>query len=470
MKKIPLINVLSPIIAMFLTVPTAMGATFITNTDVWSGGSDFDDSTSPILSNFSGPFLLSLSSGFQEVHSHGGALAAGIEVFDVNLSSWVSIQNVNLNDGGSFSYSNLAVLNTSTLTFNQVRLVSDPDQFDSFHSWFSVDLTFSHDLSVISPESYAGFADYGTQSIKSYTTAALNMPGYTTGGSVRIPVGSASASKMSAMSSLKPTTSVFAGYSHYDTGTASSINGADYDITSDGGVAGVRHEIDRFTIGGFFAIDDGDIKSVSLDADAAANLFGAFASYLIKPEMNLIVTGGITYGDYEFSGTRQSLGPVTFGNVASEVYDIHLGIEGDAYSAEKVRVSPFLGFHYISSNTDAFNETGFGALSVDAQSEDAFFSEIGIKAEYDLNQQLSLNGNISYTNNLSNTDKNVGASLGGTPFAVSSPGLGNDFFTVGIGAQYLVNEAISLGINYRAEISSDAETANGVNVSASYSF
>ncbi len=327
-------------------------------------------------------------------------------------------------------------------------------------------------LNILSPESYAGFSDYGVQTIKSYTTNALSMPAFSRDGtarSIRIPVGTASEPMVS--SGLGDSvTSVFAGYSHYSTGTESSINGADYDISSNGGILGVRHEVNRLTLGGFFAVDEGDVNSATLNSDVDAFLFGAIASYMVKPEMNLMVTGGITYGSYDFSGTRRSLGLVTFDDVGSDVLDIHAAIEGDAYSTDKIRVTPFLGFHYINSKTEAFTETGLGALTVAAHDYDAFFTEIGVKSEYQLNEKISLNGNLSFTHNLSGSDKNIGASLGGTPFAVSSPGLGDDILTIGLGAQFQVTEAIRLGINYRAEFNTDAEAANGLSIGGSYSF
>lgn len=332
-------------------------------------------------------------------------------------------------------------------------------------------------LNLLSPETYGGFSDYGVQTIKSYTTSALSMSTRSLDGtarSIRIPVGTASSSTVESMVSAPSTdavTSVFGGYTHYDTATDSSINGADYDINSNGGILGVRHDVNRFTIAGFIAADRGEVTSSTLDSDVDAFLLGAFAGYMIQPEINLMVTGGVTYGSYDFSGTRDSLGgPVTFDDVGSDVYDIHVAIEGDVYATDKIRVTPFLGLHYIQSETEAFTETGPSALVVDAHDYDALFTEIGIKSEYQLSQQFSVNGNLSYTYNHSGSDKNIGASLGGTPFAVSSPGLGKDFFTIGVGAQYQVTEALRLGANYRAEISSDAETANGFHIGASYSF
>ncbi|MFD2257665.1 autotransporter-associated beta strand repeat-containing protein [Luteolibacter algae] len=332
-------------------------------------------------------------------------------------------------------------------------------------------------LNGLSPESFAGLTDYGIQVTKAYTTAALSMPGTSIDGSaksVRIPVGYSGKEPVPepAPSYREATTSVFAGYAHFDTGSDSSVNGADYDIDSNGGIVGVRHNVGAFTVAGFLGVDRGEISSSFLDADADGFLLGAIASYVIKPEMNLMVTGGVTYGSYEYDGSSQNvLGRTRFSGVDSDVFDIFAGIEGDAYSDEKLRVSPFLQLHYVTAETDSVNSTGnAAALFVNSLDDDAFFAELGVKAEYQVNRQFSVNGNISYTHNFMDSDRNITARLGGTQFAVTAPGLGEDILTLGVGAQYQINEAFRVGLNYRAEFSSDAETANGLSLGGSYSF
>lgn len=333
-------------------------------------------------------------------------------------------------------------------------------------------------LNGLSPEGYAGLVDYGIQVTKSYTTAAMSMPGTSIDGSarsVRIPVGTMSEMPPAPAPSIREAhTSVFAGYTHFDTGTDSSVNGADYDITSNGGIVGIRHEVGGLTLAGFIGVDRGDMDSRFIRTDVDGYLFGALASYLIKPEINLAVTGGVTYGNYDYDGTRfTGFGPVSFG-ADSDVFDIHLGIEGDAYSDDKVRISPFLQFHYVTADTDSIRENGPAgnpaALLVNSLDDDAFFAEIGVKAEYQVSNQFSINGNLSYTHNFLDSDRTVSAVMGGTPFSVSAPGLGENIFTVGVGAQYQVTEAFHLGANYRAEFSDDAEVANGVSIGGSYSF
>lgn len=330
-------------------------------------------------------------------------------------------------------------------------------------------------LNKLSPESYAGMTDYGIFVTKAYTAAALGMPGTSVDGTVktvRIPMGTTAPTP--APEPVKTaSTSVFAGFTHFDTASDSSdINdNGDYEITSNGGIAGVRHDVGSLTIAGFVGVDQGDITSATLDADADGFLVGAIASYVIQPEMNLIVTGGVTYGSYEYDGDRDSLlGTVDF-NADSDVFDVHFGIEGDAYSTENFRLSPFLQVHYITADTDGFSESGNGsALLVDGMDDDAFFAEIGLKAQYQVSTKFSVNGHVGYTHNFMDSDREVSAALGGAAFTVNSPGLGEDFVTLGVGAQYQATENLRFGINYRAEFSNDADTSNGVSIGASYSF
>lgn len=326
-------------------------------------------------------------------------------------------------------------------------------------------------LNQLSPESYAGMTDYGIFVTKGYTTAALGMPGTSVDGSVksvRIPMGTSTPTPEPVKVA---TTSVFAGFTHFDIGSDSSLNQADYDINSNGGIAGVRHNIADFTIAGFVGVDQGNISSVTLDADADGFVLGAIASYLIQPEMNLMVSGGVTYGSFEYDGSRDSLlGTVDF-NSESDVFDLHFGIEGDAFSRENFRLTPFVQLHYITADTDGFSESGNGsALLVDAMDDDAFFAEIGVKAAYQVSSKFSVNGHLGYIHNLLDSERQVSAALGGAAFTVNSPGLGEDFVTLGVGAQFQATESLRFGLNYRAEFSNDADTANGVSLGASYSF
>jgi outer membrane autotransporter protein len=327
-------------------------------------------------------------------------------------------------------------------------------------------------LAQLSPESYAGMTDYGIQVTKAYTTAALGMPGTSVDGTVktvRIPMGTTQPPTPAAVRTAS--TSVFAGFAHFDTASDSSSDNADFDINSNGGIAGVRHEIADFTIAGFVGIDQGDISSPTLDVDADGFTIGAIASYMIQPEMNLVATGGITYGSYEYDGDRQSLlGTVDF-NADSDVFDVHFGIEGDAYRAENFRLSPYMQLHYITADTAGFTESGNGsALLVRGMDEDALFAQIGVKAEYQVTSRFSVNGNVGYTHNFMDSDRQVSAALGGAAFTVNSPGLGEDFVTLGVGAQFQATDALRFGINYRAEFSNDAEAANAISIGASYSF
>ena len=314
-------------------------------------------------------------------------------------------------------------------------------------------------LDLLSPESYAGFIDYGIQVTRNYIRTVMGAP-----------------TPQVALHAATPTgdTSAFGAFSHYDGKSSSSNNGADYGITSNGGVAGVRHSINNFTAGGFVAIDDGRISSAFVNAEASGWVLGGFVSYLANTQQNLSVDGGVTYGSYQFDGTRNSLsGLASFDGGDTAVFDLFASVQGDAYNKGKLRLTPLLSLHYLQANADAITETGTGtALAVGAMNEDALLAEVALNAQYQVTANFGLLGSLGYTHNFIDPSHQVNAGFiyGHTPFSVISPGMGEDIFSLGVGAIWNLAAAWSLTANYRAEFSSDTAPSNALGVSLSYSF
>lgn len=337
-------------------------------------------------------------------------------------------------------------------------------------------------LDALSPETYAGITDYGIHVTRNYTRAAMEMPGAAPFTPEPIaPVsdkgGSKSGSKggmtESAPVASSKRTTVFGGYTHFDWGTDSSAS-SDYDIRSNGGIVGARHAFsDVFTAGGFFGIDQGDISSRFVDADVDGWVLGGFVSYLANAEHNIIFDAGVTYGSYDFDGKRNGFGGVSTFDTQSDVIDYFITVKGDAYKNDKFRLTPSLGIHYIDSDVDSFTEKGgLLPLSVRGMSEDALLAELELRAEYAVTSNFLINGTVGYTHNFSDADRSVSSSFiaGGSPFTVNAPGLGEDFFTLGVGAVWYINEAFTLGAGYRAQFGSDSEMSNSFGAGLSYSF
>jgi subtilase-type serine protease len=336
-------------------------------------------------------------------------------------------------------------------------------------------------LDQLSPESYAGVIDYGINVTRNYTRTAMMMPGAApftpqpvTPSSDKGGAKGGMAAESAPMGSSKRTT-VFAGYSHFDWSSDSSSNGADYDITSNGGIVGARHAFsDVFSATGFLGFDKGDVSSRFVDADVDGWVLGGIVSYLANAQHNIIITGGVTYGSYEFDGHRATLGGVAdFSGGDTDVWDFHVGVQGDVYKTDRFRLTPSLSIHYIDADTDSIKETGgLLPLSVRGMSEDALLAEIELRAEYAVTSNFLINGSIGYTHNFSDADRDVNARFraGGNSFTVNAPGLGEDFFTAGVGAVWYINESFSLGAGYRAQFGSDSEVSNSVGVGLSYSF
>src|SRR5690606_997757 len=122
--------------------------------------------------------------------------------------------------------------------------------------------------------------------------------------------------------------------------------------------------------------------------------------------------------------------PSVFSGVGQDVFDVFVGVEGDVYRNERFRLTPSLSLHYITADTDSILETGgLAPLSVVGFEEDAFFAELDLKAEYAVTRNFLINGSIGYTHNFMDSDRTITATFaggGGTPFAVTAPGLGED--------------------------------------------
>jgi len=336
-------------------------------------------------------------------------------------------------------------------------------------------------LDLLSPESYAGFADYGIQVTRNYTRTAMGVPGP---GEVQQPAPPPAMDNKGGMAKggMPPAppapasldTTVFGAFSHYDGKSSSSNNGADYDLNSNGGIAGARHTINNFTFGGFVGVDDGKVSSAFVNADVSGWVLGGFASYLADKQRNIIVDGGLTYGSYQFDGTRNTLsGLANFDGGDTNVYDVFASVRGDVYNKDKLRLTPMLSVHYLDAKVGSINESGTGtALAVGSMSDDALLTEISLNAEYKATTTLTLLGNIGYTHNFLDVSRQVSASFiyGRTPFSVIAPGMGEDIFSIGAGAIWNVTDAWTVGANYRAEFSSNTNPSNSLGLSISYSF
>ena len=331
-------------------------------------------------------------------------------------------------------------------------------------------------IDQLSPEGYAGFVDYGIQVTRNYTRTAMNMPGIPPQADAPAPITEKGAKDgmTAAPVAVSRNTQVFGGFSHFDTETSSSDNGADYDINSNGGILGARHTMGAFSFGGFVGYDEGEVTSNLVDADVDGLVVGAFTRYQVEKTHNITIDGGVTYGDYDFDGQRSTMfGTADFDGGDTSVWDIFASLQGDVYKTDKFRLTPSLGLHYLVADTDSIEESGIGpALGVDSMDEDALLAELDLKFEYKVNSKFVAYGSVGYTHNFLDSEREVDAVFlgGGSPFSVVAPGLGDNIFSASIGGVWYINEALSLGAGYRAEFSDDSDMSNSVGIGASYGF
>lgn len=334
-------------------------------------------------------------------------------------------------------------------------------------------------LSSISPEGYAGMADYAQHATRTYTRSALNMPGVIVTPEPPVIDSAKGSGAKGGMTEYHPAqtvkeTTIFAGFINFDAETDSSSAG-DYSLDGSGAIAGLRHRVNKVTLGGFIGVDSGDIETTHIHADVDSLMFGAFASYHINDETNTFVTGGITYGDFEYDGTRSSAfnGVSQFRGVDGESLDIFVEAQTDVYQSNKFRLTTTFGLHYIDTQVDGFTETGgLLPMTIDSMDNEALLAELELHAEYKVTERFLVNGSIGYTHNFIDGGRTVDAQFvgGATPFSVDSNGLSDDILSLGLGATWYATDSLSFNANYRAEFGSDQETSNTFGLGASFSF
>ena len=467
----------------------------ITDSLTVTGTAYLDDTTLQLDKQF-----FELACGDQALVINANAYSGQVDLFDIS-----DFDNLMLFDNGTGIVYGVGVEqgqdlgDLPNLTPNQSVIASalsdevlNPDNFiDETQPFDAIFLDLIEDcdsigsgLNSLSPEGYAGFTDYGLRVTRNYTRTAMGVAGPAPyNPPAPAPIQEKGAKGGMAKGGMTPepapifdakNTTAFAAFSHYDGGSDSSLGGGDYDINSNGGIVGIRHAMNSFTFGGFLGYDSGEVENTFLNSDVEGYVAGIFGSYLANAEHNILISGGLTYGSYEYDGTRATIaGLNAFSGVDQNVIDLWAGVSGDVYRNDKLRLTPSLGLHYLKADTDTIIETGSAsALTVLGFDEDAFLAEFDFTAEYAVTNNFLVLGSVGYTYNFMDSDRTLTSAFGGvgTPFSVLSPGMGDDYFSVGVGAVWHATDAWTFSTGYRAEFGSDQDTSNSFGLGASFSF
>ena len=311
-------------------------------------------------------------------------------------------------------------------------------------------------MNQLSPEVYRGLADYTQQALRSHVRAA----------------------EEAAPISRKGKTQVFATLHSDSAGVDGSATNAGYDTELFGITAGMRYDLNaNFQLGALLGFDDGSIEGALIDTDAQGFVLGAFAHYRLNDAHKTVITGSLSYGDYDYDATRHSFGgDANADSIGSDALELALGVSTVLYDKDGLRVSPTAAFRYMTGGVDGFVENGPGIpLAVGSQDIDELVFDIGLNFNYQVQQRLALVGRLGYIQPLSDSDENLSAAFAATgpagmPFSVSSPGIDQQAFTFGFGVFYDLNDNTRIGATYRGEIPIDSNYAQSFGLGVSYGF
>ncbi|MBW8780731.1 MAG: autotransporter-associated beta strand repeat-containing protein [Verrucomicrobia bacterium] len=306
-----------------------------------------------------------------------------------------------------------------------------------------------------SPEAYAGVVDYADRVTRSYADKAVNLAPIVQAGRY----------------------SLFAGYANLDTGSRSSDNQADYNLKSNGVVAGGRAAINaRLTVGLFAGFDSGSVDSTYLNSNVKGSVYGIFGEYVAKADRSLTLTASLSTATYSTDGTRQTATSTSgFHGADSSANLAALALRYRILERRTVVIEPELRLTYVSAKADGFTETNTNtmqALNVHSQSDTSFTTEAAVNARYLATSKLSFNGRLGVSHNFADAAREVSANVASETqaFTVKAPGMGDTEFSLGLGVNYSLTANWTVGISYQGVIAADSKTANSFYVSTALGF
>ncbi|WP_164775724.1 autotransporter domain-containing protein [Mesorhizobium sp. M7A.F.Ca.CA.001.10.2.1] len=249
---------------------------------------------------------------------------------------------------------------------------------------------------------------------------------------------------------------------HIDLGHSSPDDSAERDSVSINMTTGIDYRFnDRFVAGLAvgYSSDDSDIGGNGTESSGEAYSATLYASY--RPAENLFLDALAGYGSFSFDSKRfvtsvggfadgQRDGDQIFGSLTA----------GFDHSVGGLRLTPFARLTTSSSSLDAFTETGAGiySLSFGKQSVDSLGGTLGLAGGYDMPVALGVftpRFRFEYTHEFSGSsdvDIRYADSPDGLVYGFQTQPLASDQVMIGLGADLLLHQGLSIGLDYRGTI------------------
>lgn len=309
-------------------------------------------------------------------------------------------------------------------------------------------------LDKASPEAYAGLADFSLRVGRSHLEQARSMQTVAQDGKL----------------------GVFTGWTSYNGGSDSSQNRADYRLTNNSGILGVRYSFGGGLVGSAFATQgSGDVRSDFMRASTEGQTFGLGANYDGGADLPFSFHAGVVGGAFSGKGTRETnSGVARFDSADTSTMQ---GSVGGAYrllSRASTSLTVDLGLAVASSSVDGFSETGPSGenLQVQKQTNNSAIVELGVGGAHRLNSKLVFNGRVGVEHNLQSARRDVSANVSGEPtsFTVGSTGMGETHYVLSVGSRYDFSSRFNVGADFKGTVGKDARAGTALFLNASYGF
>ena len=137
---------------------------------------DFEDASSQQFASLTGSrIVFQDTDSFMIAHDHGGGNGPTnvyVDVFNTTQNAWVQVFTRSIQDGTSFSFNNLSI-DFASQTFNQIRLRSNPDQFNTFHGFSDIRITIDN----VAPANNPPVANSDSYTVLEDNTLSVGGPG-----------------------------------------------------------------------------------------------------------------------------------------------------------------------------------------------------------------------------------------------------------------------------------------------------
>jgi outer membrane autotransporter protein len=232
-----------------------------------------------------------------------------------------------------------------------------------------------------------------------------------------------------------------------------------------GTVMAIERPLDEHSLAGFFGGYSGlSVRLTGLAQSASANQ-GQFGSYFLRDlgRTYLLAIGSVGFAGYHESRT------MAFGNVNSTATGNYSGWNPSAYWEQGLRLpigravtlQPYVALQYIYLRQNSFAETGAGTLNqiVDGIDTHALRGILGSRVSRpwttDTGRVLIPELRAAWMHEFltpTSTLNAVFAPVGGASFAAQGLDFGRDWALLGAGAQYVMNQNVSLFANYDLQL------------------